>query len=261
MKQALALLLFLVMLCSLFRCTPSTPDKSSHTVKVDSTAKASNMERQRKAGVDFIATGSGPSWTLEIDFGKEMRFYVAGGDTLRTPLPVPQSSDSTGEVVYETAMGNGKLRVSLQNKACSNSVTDTTWMYAVKVSINGKEYTGCGAYLFNAIQLHDIWAVEALNGKPLTPEGLRQGTPTLEINVLNQRFMGNTSCNEMSGQVIIESDRIRFLPPITTHMACPGKVEAIYVAALQRVNHYQRVEGKLMLLENTTELLRLRKID
>ena len=111
------------------------------------------------------------------------------------------------------------------------------------------------------IRLHDIWALDSIEGEKIIIDNAIANLPVLEIFVEDERVHGNTSCNTMNGQVKIDNNQIAFLNIITTKMACPGDIENRFLSALQKVNNYKILKLKLYLYEDDKELLSLKKID
>ena len=269
MTYRLLLLLASVALLNGMGCTPnSQSDDHSKGHKTDEHSLTKTAEDEStpaamaaKSGIDFKATGNEPAWILEIDFGKEIHFRTFQGDSARTPVPRPIREEPSGVVVYEATTEATKLRVSLQSKACTDASSGALADYTVAIQLNGKPYTGCGSYLFPALRLHDIWALEAVKGKAVAAASYSKGLPTLEIFPLEQRVQGHSGCNSLAGRVIVESDRIQFTDLLSTRMACPGNGEAEFLTALTATNGYRIDQLKLLLLTNGVEVLRLRKVD
>ncbi len=210
--------------------------------------------------IDFVASGNEPSWALEIDFSQQMYFHTLSGDTLRVPVPVPRRSEPDGKVIYQAVTEATTLQVVIQTVACTDHMSGDGRGYRVEVTANGKTYTGCGRYLFNALGINDIWALETLNGQ-IPPKGSYREVPVLEIHVVEQRLNGNAGCNQMMGWVGVELGKIEFSNLITTKMACPGDTEARFLKALTKTNTYRLESGKLVLLQEGEELMRLKKVD
>jgi heat shock protein HslJ len=123
-------------------------------------------------------------------------------------------------------------------------------------------FAGCssGSSTANPL-LHDIWALESIEGEKIIIDETVKNLPVLEIYIKEERVHGNTSCNTINGKVKINGNKISFLEIITTEMACPGNVEQRFLSALNKVNNYKIEKMKLYLYEDNTELLALKKID
>ena len=111
------------------------------------------------------------------------------------------------------------------------------------------------------IRLHDIWALESIEGEKVTIDETIKNLPMLEIYVEEERVHGNTSCNTIHGTVNIDGNKISFLEIITTEMACPGNLEQGFLSALNKVNNYKIEKMKLYLFDESMELLVFKKID
>jgi heat shock protein HslJ len=109
--------------------------------------------------------------------------------------------------------------------------------------------------------LHDIWALETIEGEKIIIDETIKTLPVLEIYVEEERVHGNTSCNTINGKVKIDGSEITFYDLIITEMACPGNVEQRFLSSLNKVNRYKIEKMKLYLSGDNKELLVLRKID
>ena len=72
-------------------------------------------------------------------------------------------------------------------------------------------------------------------------------SPTLQFDLVNKSFSGNTGCNTMRGMFLYSADSIRFSPDIvTTKMACTGYNEDAFLKNLIRTNSYKVRRGILI---------------
>ena len=110
-------------------------------------------------------------------------------------------------------------------------------------------------------RLHDIWALESIEGKKILIDETVKNLPMIEIYVEEERVHGNTSCNTIDGKVEIDKNHITFSDLLTTEMACPGDHEQRFLSALQMVNNYKIEKLRLYFFEDEKELLTFRKID
>jgi heat shock protein HslJ len=109
-------------------------------------------------------------------------------------------------------------------------------------------------------RLHDIWALEFINGEEFIM-GEQETHPVIEIYLVEGRVHGNAGCNNINGKVIVNENKITFSEMITTEMACPGDLEQRFLTALQNVDNYKIEKLRLYLCEGGEERLVLRKID
>jgi heat shock protein HslJ len=113
----------------------------------------------------------------------------------------------------------------------------------------------------DVMRLHDIWALESIEGEKIIIDETVRNLPVLEIYVEDKRVHGNTGCNVLNGSIDIDEDKISFSKMITTEMACPGELEQKFLSALEKVNRYKIEKLRLFLYDDDNELLTLRKID
>jgi len=110
------------------------------------------------------------------------------------------------------------------------------------------------------IRLHDIWALESINGEEFVKDE-QINHPVIEIYLEEERVHGNASCNTINGKVKVDGSNITFSKIITTEMACPGNLEYRFLTALQSVDNYKIEKMRLFLYEDEAERLGFRKID
>jgi heat shock protein HslJ len=108
--------------------------------------------------------------------------------------------------------------------------------------------------------LVDIWALEAIDGKPIDEVTFNNHRPRLEFNSEGKVY-GTTGCNDISGAYTTDGVKLSFGPMIATKMACPGNGERDFLAALRPVTTFRIENLKLYLLAGGKEKLQFRKID
>lgn len=109
--------------------------------------------------------------------------------------------------------------------------------------------------------LHDIWVLESINGKLYSRTENQTLHPTLEIYLNEERFSGNTGCNNMNGKLKTLHSTISFSEIKTTKMFCVDVDETTFLTALGQVNKYKIEKMRLYLFEDDKELLVFQKID
>lgn len=100
-----------------------------------------------------------------------------------------------------------------------------------------------------------VWKLVSIDGR-----AVKAGGATLEFDLSQGRFSGNTGCNRMTGSVKPGQSSIRFAGVAMTRKACLSKdaesVESRYSSALNRVRSY-RVDGDdLVLYSGKTKVLK-----
>lgn len=111
------------------------------------------------------------------------------------------------------------------------------------------------------LRLHDIWALEFIEGEEYIKAAQSSNHPVIEIYLKEERVHGNAGCNTINGKVVVDGSSITFSEIITTEMACPGDLEQRFLTALQSVDNYKIEKMRLYLYEGEAEQLVFRKID
>ncbi len=115
-------------------------------------------------------------------------------------------------------------------------------------------------------QLHDIWALQALNDEEIPMEKQKKPNkiPTLEIFVADSRIGGNDGCNSMFGEIeTLTESNIRFSKIGSTKMMCPDmQVSNAFTTALGETATY-KIENLHLYFYNTEgdEVLQFVKVD
>jgi putative lipoprotein len=99
-------------------------------------------DEARLLGVDYRAVGRDPTWSLEIDDGRYIRFIVDGGSPVY--LPAPQPSGDASRRVYHPISDDQDLEVVVEEAPCRDVRGAETLPHTVKVTFNGFPYPGCG---------------------------------------------------------------------------------------------------------------------
>lgn len=106
------------------------------------------LEDARVRGVTFRGTGNEPGWLLEIGPGNRVLFEDGYGSmrVIFQSLP-PRGTAQRGETVYENTSSAQRLKITLRQKPCSDTMSDETFPYAVDVEVEGARRQGCGRSL------------------------------------------------------------------------------------------------------------------
>lgn len=99
-------------------------------------------DEARLIGVDYRAVGREPTWSLEIDDGKYMRFIIEGSGALYTPVPDPTGDGKRR--VYRALTESVDLEAIVEEKPCLDPSTPDPFPHTVTVTFNGIPYVGCG---------------------------------------------------------------------------------------------------------------------
>ncbi|MBT8382902.1 MAG: META domain-containing protein [Ignavibacteriaceae bacterium] len=111
------------------------------------------------------------------------------------------------------------------------------------------------------MRLHDIWALESIDGEKVVIDESIKNLPKIEIYVEEERVYGNTSCNSFNGKAEMDENHISFSKIIATEIACPNDLEQRFLSAIDKVDNYKFGKMRLFLLEGEVERMVFRKID
>lgn len=268
---SLAAFLFTVQACS-----PKMNEENVSATDIPADEPATEVEghladhwlKKSQEGIDFIATGNEPFWSVEIDFEKSMTFSTMDApDKMSTPVPEPIRPQDVDAISYRANTDKGNLYVTLFKEKCADSMSGLESPYRVQVSFkagdsdNYEEYTGCGRYLGN-YRLNDIWALTHMDGNALSPNDFPKGVPTLELQLNAGKVFGNSGCNQMSGSITLRKDALAFGQLVSTKMACPAlQFETRYLKALSGNTLDYKLEGLILQLSNDQHQLTFKKVD
>ena len=105
-------------------------------------------------------------------------------------------------------------------------------------------------------ELTGTWELEFISGPRIAFEGLYpEKKPTIIFDG-SLEYKGNTSCNGMGGKFTANANTIKFNPPITTMMACPGEGEQTFLRTLDSIDAWIIDSAKLVLKGKGTMLMR-----
>jgi heat shock protein HslJ/uncharacterized lipoprotein NlpE involved in copper resistance len=217
--------------------------------------KTSALEAKRKQGIDFVAMGNGSAWILEMDLDKSISFSSPREKIkLLGTEPSEQKLANGKATVYRAKTEAGTLTVRLTNEPCTDKKSGKQLPYTVVVTANAMDYNGCGKFLADE-NLNGNWALTGLNGKPVNPEGLPQGAPSLQLKLAENQAAGNGGCNRFTGSAEAKGNQISFGPMASTRMACAGPAMTL------ENNYLQLLSGKTYTYELEGSVLRLKAKD
>lgn len=104
---------------------------------------ASPAQTQRLDNADFRAVGNEPAWHMDIADGEKILLVTDYGDH-RYEFPASQPDSSRGRKVYDVTAGGHHLTSVIEKKPCNDSMSGRAFVATVTVTIDEKEYTGCG---------------------------------------------------------------------------------------------------------------------
>jgi len=220
-------------------------------------------------GIDFYAIGNEPSWSLDIDFDKFIHLKSMNGIDFIAPAVAPVMAQDHNVKRYLSVTESGEIIVQIIQGECIDNMSGQKFSYQVTVDYKSSKETdytsfnACGMYVPD-FRLHDIWAIEEVNGIIINPLDYKKNAPNLEINVNEQRAFGSDGCNTFRGKVHNEENKLFFGPLASTMMACmeneevTNKINAVF--AIQGLT-YTIENNKLTLSNKGDKIMVLKHID
>ncbi|MGA0560645.1 META domain-containing protein [Larkinella sp. VNQ87] len=277
MKQLTRLVYLLGMMVLADGCR-KTPVGSSQAMERMTT----DLSSKRRQGVDFTAHGATPTWLLDIDFTKAIRFQTPTGTLLTAAVPKAQRVAGGNGLLFDAELiaeptessrrsasnrpvsanrRSGRLKVIINPVVCRDARSGQSYAYGVTVEANGQRYSGCGSFLNGMARLTSQWVLETYRGQRLHAEQfVNRQIPTLDLDMKAKRLQGFTGCNPMQGQVQADGDNIRFEAAPTTRRACPYNFESGFLTTLQSVTLYRISNNRLTLLADGKYVMSFRKV-
>jgi heat shock protein HslJ len=102
-----------------------------------------------------------------------MRFSLAGGDSIVTPLVAPVRLQDVAAVSFRVQTAKGLLTVIVYNRPCANSMSGPK---KVEATWNNKKYEGCATYPSD-YRLDDICILRSINNTAIDARKLMKGSP------------------------------------------------------------------------------------
>ncbi len=104
------------------------------------------------------------------------------------------------------------------------------------------------------------WTAIAMKGDTLIKADFLRGLPTIVFKD-STSFSGSTGCNQYIASYRLEGNTIKIEMGAMTKMACPGKLEGIYVDVLNSTNKVELVDDIMRFYNTDIELLAFKKSD
>lgn len=124
-----------------------------------------------------------------------------------------------------------------------------------------REFAGCGRYLGD-YRLHDIWALESLDGQAVDAAQFAKDKPYLELNLNRAEALGFAGCNGFGGSLTPERAGLKFGTLRGTMLACPAlPFERKFLGAISGNSFAYSLENRRLTLKNRINQLVFKKID
>jgi heat shock protein HslJ/uncharacterized membrane protein len=245
--------LFILIILVIVSCKSASPN-SKEVAKTEPTPAYKQQMENLNQGIYFRGVGNEPEWSLKIS-EKTIEFtsLKPGFEALSGVHVEPIRAMDANVKMYRIETLTGTMSIQIMQQECTNTMSGAISPYSVRIAIEKDNtitnFNGCGNYITDP-RLHDIWALEKLNGEKMSLDYFEKEIPYLEINSSTNQFMGFAGCNRMNGQIFFEKGLLRFTNIITTRMTCgPNNKESELLKALQSITTY-KVENMRLTLSN-----------
>lgn len=230
----------------LFFCLMAAFAVSCTTVK--KVTDAANT--QTLATLSFSGFGNAPSWSVDIQPGKNLQFFAEGmTSSLIVPAPSPYYNGDSIIYVYSNASTN--LRVAILQQPCSEKLTNNVFKYSANATYNNSYYTGCASLMVNVNSIAGAW--EFLSSDSLQ---IGQKKPSLNFDIIKNNVAGNSGCNSMAGTFKLSGNSLSFNNDfISTKMWCEGYDENKFFGLIRRVDSYQIKNNQLHLMQGSKNIM------
>jgi len=267
MKNYLPILLsicLIVVSCSNKKEKDKTPENSVATDSI--TQIKASVNKQLITDAYFKGHGVEPFWSVTIS--DKMITFKTPTDSIFTPHTEPIYAQDNNVKMYTLHTELAALKIEIIQMECINAMSGKSFPYSVTLKLKkGKEtefttLEGCGQYITN-YRLHDIWALEEMNGVKVNKDDFGKELPYIEINAAENRFMGTSGCNRITGKLFSERTKIRFTNIASTEMLCAKGIdkEQEFTKALASTISYTIANNRLTLLNPDKTLLVFKKVD
>jgi heat shock protein HslJ len=156
-------------------------------------------------------------------------FTLSGNNEIKfSPLAVTKmacvNDDKTERMFLTSVAQTNKWQIENNVLKFFNGETEVATFIAVEATTS---------------KLDGNWELNYISGIRVAFDGLYpEKKPFIRFELGQSMISGNTSCNGFSSKYTINGNSIRFAPPLSTMMACPGDGEKTFTAMLQKVNKY-----------------------
>ncbi len=111
-------------------------------------------------------------------------------------------------------------------------------------------------------ELRDIWVLQEMQGFVVDTTTFPIDIARLELNPADSSMMGTTGCNNINGLMIAKDDRsLQFGPIASTKKYCIEVPEAQFLDYLTQTRRYSRDGLELTFYNDSTMVLKFKKVD
>ncbi|MFO7798613.1 copper resistance protein NlpE N-terminal domain-containing protein [Rhodohalobacter sp.] len=93
-------------------------------------------------GVDFLANGNEPFWSVQINFDGQLVYQTPGSET---PYPFSEFEEIVED--QKTMYSADNMQITIIPGYCRDSMSGFLFTHKVEIQTKGQDMTGCGRYL------------------------------------------------------------------------------------------------------------------
>ena len=191
----------------------------------------------------YVARGNEPFWQAQAN-AKEVRWSTVdhvAADVFTDPT---RTAREDGFDLAATREGS-RFALSATAALCNDSMTGMPYPHSVVVTVDGREFTGCGGNPIDVLT-PNAWTVASIGGAATSGR-----PPTLQFGD-DGRAGGFAGCNRWTAPVSVSGEGLSLGVAAATLMACAddaaSKQESEFLAALGRVTRFDiDPQGDLLL--------------
>ena len=143
-REAMLRIVAVCMTVWLAACT--TQPAEDPVAREQALAKNDVWHAAKLRGVAFRAVGQEPGWLLEITTGEQIVVVTNYGQNRQTfPYVEPQEYPDERRSVFQL---DSDSRVLIEGTSCTDTMSGESFEVTVTVTLDGKEFRGCGRALY-----------------------------------------------------------------------------------------------------------------
>ena len=235
-------------------CNSTTPTETEKpTTPIPTKEKTENISFGTAI---FKGNGNEPFWSLQIDEANQISLKSIDDHQFKLAAPITGISriNDANALNIITDLPDGKITIMLIENSCQDNMSGKKSSHGLQIVIKKDDvdnpilYKGCGNFL-NSYLVNNSWKLESMNGKSILKLGLEK-TPSIKINLLENKTTGFTSCNTFFGNAFLKKGRLDFEDIALTKKACKDQtIEASFIKLLndKGQKHTITKDGKLII--------------
>lgn len=222
-------------------------------------------------GISFYAENSTEHWKLFIKEDSSFTFVLNDTKTVfefsKGIKEVAGTRYHSKKVIETTdTTQQKKITLIISKTIITESSSMSHLPFFVSVIVEDKTvstaYSGEGFYISNPA-LHDIWALDSINGQKIDAATFPQGLPRLEFHLDGGQVYGFSGCNELTGTYYVIQNEITINPLASTMKFCVGTTgESSFLDLLNKNRfEYSIANLRLTLRHRDKTVLVFKKVD